>query len=266
MTRIRNGDAELYYEVLGNGPPVVLLHPFPANHELWLPVAQELTTRYRVVLPDLRAHGDSDAGEGPATMEKHAGDLARVCDDCGITKAVFGGESIGGYTLLQFWRRYRERVQALILCNTRAQADTEEGRVNRIKAAAEVLETGAEPFIEGMIPKLMGQTTRANRPDLVDAARRMMKKMSLDDISKVQRGMAERPDSVATLPSINVPTLIIAGEEDEATPTVDAELMHQKISRSRLRVIPRAGHYAVFEQSQAVAALIGQFLDSLPRW
>src|SRR5581483_1733820 len=169
MARIRSGDAELYCEVLGNGPPIVLLHPFPANHELWLPVAQELATRYRVVLPDLRAHGASDAGEGPATMEKHAADLLRVCDDCGIKRAVFGGESIGGYTLLEFWRRHRERVQALILCNTRAQADTGEARANRLKAAADVLETGTEAFIESIVPKLMGETTRVNRPDLVDA-------------------------------------------------------------------------------------------------
>ena len=99
MNRIRSGDAEIAYAVLGNGPPVVLLHPFPANHELWVPAAQALTSRYRFILPDLRGHGDSDIGEGPATMEKHAADLGRVLDEADVGRAVFCGVSIGGYIL-----------------------------------------------------------------------------------------------------------------------------------------------------------------------
>src|SRR6266700_3718416 len=97
--RIKSGDAEIVYWTLGDGPPVVLLHPFPVNHEFWLPVAETLATRYRLVMPDLRGHGESGVGDGPATMEKHAADIARVLDDAGIRKAVFAGESIGGYIL-----------------------------------------------------------------------------------------------------------------------------------------------------------------------
>src|ERR671925_2020149 len=97
MEQIKSGDAEIVYEVLGRGAPVVLLHPFPAHHEFWRPVAEHLATRHRVILPDLRAHGDSEAGEGPATMEKHAADVVRVCDAAGAGRAVFAGVSIGGY-------------------------------------------------------------------------------------------------------------------------------------------------------------------------
>ncbi|HKC70437.1 MAG TPA: alpha/beta fold hydrolase, partial [Terriglobales bacterium] len=122
MERIKSGDAEIAYQVLGKGAPVVLLHPFPANHEFWKPAAERLATRYRVLLPDLRGHGDSEVGEGPATMEKHAADLARVCDETGIGRAVFVGVSIGGYILFEFWRRYRQRVRALVLSDTRPQA------------------------------------------------------------------------------------------------------------------------------------------------
>lgn len=265
MPRIRSSDAELFYEVIGNGPPVVLLHPFPASHGLWLPVAQELAAKYRVILPDLRGHGESEPGDGPATMQKHADDVLRICDDCAISRAVFGGESIGGYILFEFWRRYRDRVQALILCNTRPQAETAEGRANRLKNAERVLETGPEPFLDEMASKLVGETTRNNRPDVVAEARNLMRKMSADSINKVQRGMAERPDSIPTLKTMNVPTLIIAGEEDNLTPVSDAELMRQNIGGSQLRVVPRAGHYAVFEQSAAVAALMRQFLDAVPR-
>jgi pimeloyl-ACP methyl ester carboxylesterase len=165
MQRIKSGDAEIVYWVLGDGPPVVLLHPFPANHDLWLPVAQTLATDYRVVLPDLRGHGDSGIGEGPATMDKHAADLARVMDDAQVGRAPMIGVSIGGYALFEAWRKYRGRIAALALCNTKAPADNAEARTGRLQAANDVLERGTEPFFESMIPKLLGKTTLQARPD-----------------------------------------------------------------------------------------------------
>ena len=263
MPRIQSGDAEIAYEVLGDGPPVVLLHPFPADHALWLPAAQILRSRYRVILPDLRGHGDSGVGEGPATMRKHATDIARVLDHAEAGRAPLAGVSIGGYALFEFWRRYRGRVAALILCDTKAQADTAEGRAARLKAAADVLEQGTEPFIDSMIPKLFGRTTLDTRPDLLMAPKEMMMKMSSEDISLVQKGMAERPDSVEILNTINVPTMLVAGGEDTLTPVRDAELMRQNIPGSQLKVVPRAGHYAVWEQAEEVGKLVRQFLDSL---
>jgi 3-oxoadipate enol-lactonase len=263
MNRIRSGDAEIAYAVLGDGPPLVLLHPFPAHHELWLPAAQSLTTRYRVILPDLRGHGESDTGEGAATMDKHAADLARVLDDAEAGRAVFCGVSIGGYILFEFWRRYRARIKGLILCDTRAQAETAESRATRLKSATEVLESGTEKFVDGMVQKVIGRTTLATRPDLVDGARRMMLKMSAEDVSQVQRGMAERPDSTPTLKTIDVPTLILVGEEDTLTTAADGESMRQHIPGSQLKVMPKAGHYAVWEQPAEAGKLLRQFVDSL---
>jgi 3-oxoadipate enol-lactonase len=263
MERLRSDDAEIFYEIQGNGPPVVLLHPFPCDHEFWNPVAGALDSRYRLIIPDLRGHGDSEIGEGPALMQKHAGDVARVLDAAGVGKAAFIGCSIGGYILFEFWRRFRERVTSLALCDTRPQADTAEARANRLKAAAAVLEQGTEPFIENIIPKLMGRTTVATRPDLVAGARAMMGKMSAEDISLVLRGMGERPDSVADLKSINVPTLIVIGEEDLLSTVADGELMRQNIAGSQLKVIPKAGHYAPWEQPEAVGIVLRQFLDDV---
>ncbi len=263
MERLRSYDAEIFYEIRGSGPPVVLLHPFPCDHEFWNPVAGALDSRYRLILPDLRGHGDSEIGEGPAVMQKHAGDVARVLDATGVGKAAFVGCSIGGYILFEFWRHFRARVSSLALCDTRPQADTAEGRANRLKAAAAVLEQGTEPFIESMIPKLMGRTTVGTRPDLIDGARAMMRKMSAEDISLVLRGMAERPDSVGDLKSINVPTLIVIGEEDVLSTVADGELMRQNIAGSRLKVVPKAGHYAPWEQPEAVGTVLRQFLDDV---
>jgi pimeloyl-ACP methyl ester carboxylesterase len=263
---LASGDAQIFYQVRGEGPPVVLLHPFPANHDFWAPAADLLQARYRLVVPDLRGHGESSPGEGPATMEKHATDLVRLCDATGIAKAVFAGVSIGGYILFEFWRRHRDRVSALILANTRAAADTEEGRANRLKSAEEVEKHGPVPFIDSMVPKLIGQSTRTTRPDLVERVRKMMLSMTVAGIAAVQRGMAARPDSVPTLKTINVPTLVLAGEEDTLTPVADAQLMQSHIADSRLEVLPRAGHYAAFEQHEPAARLIRNFLDSIKSW
>jgi pimeloyl-ACP methyl ester carboxylesterase len=246
--QVRSGDTEIYYEVRGDGPDLVLLHPFPAHHGIWTPVADMLAGRYRVITPDLRGLGESAPGDSAATMEKHANDLLRVCLDAGVQKAVFGGNSIGGYILFEFWRRFRERVSGLILVDTKAAADTDEARKVRLAAADDVLKRGTEPFIEAQLPKFFGESTRRNRPDRVQEAKRMMLQASAAGIAAVQQGMAERPDSTPTLATIDVPTLVIVGEEDKLTPIAEMEKIHQGIRGSIMRRIAMAGHYAPFEQ------------------
>jgi pimeloyl-ACP methyl ester carboxylesterase len=261
MIRIKSGDAEIAYQVIGSGSPIVLLHPFPVHHEFWLPAAQALTNRYQLILPDLRGHGESGAGEGPATMGKHAVDLARTLDHAELGRVPFAGVSIGGYVLFEFWRRYRGRVAALSLINTKAPADSPGAKAARLQASADVLERGTEPFFEGMVPKLIGKTTHTSRPDLVDGALRMMRKMSAANVAQVQRGMADRPDSVADLKTINVPTLLMTGDEDIFTGPPEAELMRQNIAGSELKIIRHAGHYSPWEQSEEVGKLLRQFFD-----
>ncbi len=195
-------------------------------------------------------------------MEKHANDIARVLDDAQVGRAVFAGVSIGGYILFEFWRRYRGRMAALALCCTRPQADAAEARNARLKTAGEVLERGTEWFADLMLPKLLGKTARDSRPDLVDGARHMALKMSPTHISQVQQGMAARPDSVPTLKTINVPALLMIGEEDGVATPADGELMRQHIISSRLMVVPKAGHFAAWEQPEAVGKLLRQFVDS----
>lgn len=265
MQHLRSDDAEIAYEIRGSGAPVVLLHPFPSNHEFWYPAASAFDSTYRLILPDLRGHGASEIGEGPALMQKHASDIARVLDDAGVGKAVFVGCSIGGYILFEFWRRFRSRVTALALCDTRPQADNAEARSNRLKAAAAVLEQGTEQFLDSMIPKFMGRTSIGTRPDLVAGARAMMRQMSAEDISLVQQGMAARPDSVADLKTIDVPAMIVIGEEDVFSTVADGELMRENIAGSQLKVIPKAGHYAPWEQPEAVGAILRRFLDDVSR-
>jgi pimeloyl-ACP methyl ester carboxylesterase len=264
MPTITSGDAQLMYEVAGSGPDLVLLHPFPLNRRFWDGLLPELTSRYRVILPDLRAHGDSDAGDGPVTMGKLADDLAKLCREESIARARFVGVSIGGYALFEFWRRCPGHVLALVLANTRAGAENAEGRANRLQIADRVLREGTATFVDELVPKLMSPATRANRPDIVEAARGMAQRMSAGDVAAVQRGMADRPDSIPILSGINVPTLVIAGEDD-SVPLAQADLMRRSIPGAHMQCIDHAGHYAAMEKPSEFAALLRGFLDGLPR-
>ena len=166
--------------------------------------------------------------------------------------------------MFEFWRRYRARVAALVLTNTRAGAETPEGRAARLQVADKVEREGAAAFIDDLLQKLFSKITLANRPDIVDAARSMAKQMSPAEIAQVQRGMADRADSIPTLATMNVPTLVIAGEDD-GVPLSELELMHQRIAGSQFRVIPKAGHYAAMEHPTEFARLLRTFFDALPR-
>lgn len=257
---VQRAGAKIVYEVRGSGPPLVLLHPFPTNRHFWDPLAPALELRYRLIVPDLRGHGESGAGEG-ASMANHADDLLQICRDSGIDRAAFVGVSIGGYVLFEFWRRYSERVALLVLSNTKAQADSDEARANRRKAADDVEKNGTSSFLDTNIQKLLGETTRRNRPDVVSRARAMMDAMSREGLAVVQRGMAARPDSLATLPTIKVPTLIVRGQEDTFIPAQDAELMHNKIAGSQLYAMAQSGHYAPLEKPQEFLQILRPFLD-----
>jgi 3-oxoadipate enol-lactonase len=150
-----------------------------------------------------------------------------------------------------------------VLANTKAQADTAEGRAARLEAAARVMEHGTDPFFQSMLPRLLGETTRNTRPDLVQGALTMMRKMSPQDVAMVQRGMAERRDSVEVLSTIQVPTLILTGEEDVLTGVGDAQLTQKHIPGSRMKVVAKAGHYSPWEQPEEVGRILRQFADTV---
>jgi len=260
LQSIQRAGAKIFYEVRGSGSPVFLLHPFPTNHHFWDSISPSLELKYRLIIPDLRGHGESGPGEG-ATMANFSEDLFKICHENGIKQAAFVGVSIGGYLLFEFWRRYRELVAMLVLSNTRALADAEQARATRMKAADDVEKNGTAAFLDGMVPKLLGETTRRNRPDIVNSARAMMDAMSREGLAAVQRGMAARPDSLATLPTITVPTLVIRGQEDVLIPAQDAELMHNKILGSQMFSIAQAGHYTPMEKPQEFLKVLRPFMD-----
>lgn len=258
---LRTNDAKLFYTTEGKGPDVVLLHPFPSSHEFWAPIKDKLAAKYRLIMPDLRGLGESQVGEGDATMQKHAEDLAKLCDELKVGKAVFIGCSIGGYILFEFWRKFRERMTGLVLANTKASADNAEAKAARLQTAEQVLQQGPEQYIDSMLPKLVGEVTWRNRPDVVEKAKRTMMRSTAQGIAAVQRGMAERPDSTATLSKISIPTLILGGAADVFMSRQELEKMRAGIRNSTLQIVQKAGHFAAFEQPEEVAMALKRFLE-----
>jgi pimeloyl-ACP methyl ester carboxylesterase len=258
---LRSDDVDLFYEVRGEGPDVMLLHPYPSDHRYWLPMVQHLESRFRLVLPDLRWLGRSGVGEGATTMEKLATDLLCLCEELKIGRAVFVGCSVGGYVLFEFWRRWRERVKALVLMDTKASLDSDEARAGRLRNAEEILLQGPAWAIEQMMPRLLSPVTMSSRLDVVERARQTMEHARAAGMAAMQRGMAQRADSTLTLAEIGVPTLVLGGEDDAPAPVSELERMARGIRGSELKIVRRAGHFAAFEQPEEVGRLVREFLE-----
>ena len=250
MTLTRIDDIQMAYTDTGMGRPVVLIHGYPFNRSLWNEQVADLSHSYRVIVPDLRGFGESDASEGPATMDRMAQDVALLLDHLGISRAVIGGLSMGGYVALAFYKQFPSRVRALILADTRAQADTEEGKQTRAQQAEKALAEGMAGIADAMLPKLLTPDTVSKRPEIVKRVRDMMLKTKPEGTAAALLGMAQRDDQTQLLPQISSPALIVVGAEDAITPVADSEKMHNAIAGSRLVVLENAGHVSNLERTE----------------
>lgn len=260
----RIGNVELAWEEAGQGIPLVLLHAFPVNRALWARQREELASRYRVITPDFRGHGESSVPDEDSSMERLAEDVRGLLDELGLRRVVLGGLSMGGYVSFAFYRRYPERVVALILADTRADADSEEGRRGRAELAAVAEKEGSAAVAERLLPKLLGASTHARQPQVVEAARKMIQSTSPAGIVRALAGMAARPDSSALLPLIQCPTLIVVGEEDTLTPPSESEAMAAAIPGARLEKLVGAGHLSNLEQPIPFNSALHDFLSRVP--
>jgi 3-oxoadipate enol-lactonase len=262
-----SGGVKLFYTVLGEGPAVVLLHPMPCDHRFWLGAAEALAARYRVIIPDLRGHGQSEAGEGPITMQKLGADVVRLLDELQIQRALFAGCSIGGYTQYELWREAPARVQALAFCCARPQADSDEGRLQRQESIAKVRERGMDEFIESLLTRLIGPTARERHPERVAEVREMMQMVTPAAAIALMQGLSIRPDSVETARAIRIPTFVLAGREDPVSTPADMKLLAETIRNggygAEYKELRDAGHFAPWEQPQLVGRLLRQFFDSV---
>ncbi|HEU4710771.1 MAG TPA: alpha/beta fold hydrolase [Pyrinomonadaceae bacterium] len=263
MTTTRIDDIQLAYTDTGSGTPVVLIHGYPFNRSLWNEQVEALSGQYRVVAPDLRGFGESDSSPGPVTMNRMAQDVAQLMDQLDIPQAVIGGLSMGGYVALAFCKQFPDRVRALLLADTRAQADTEEAKKTRAEQAEKAMSEGMAGIADAMLPKLLTPDTVSKRPEVVKRIRDMMLKTKPEGAAGALLGMAQRDDQTEFISSIKVPTLIVAGREDAITPPADSEAMHSKIAGSRLIVIENAGHVSNLEQTEQFNDALLAFLSSI---
>jgi pimeloyl-ACP methyl ester carboxylesterase len=251
----------LAYEETGAGAPVVLLHGYPLNRAMWQPQVAALRDAYRVVTPDLRGLGETEATPEPATMEDMARDVAALLDALEIERAIIGGLSMGGYVTLAFARLFPERVRALVLADTKATNDPPEILEMREQQAQLILEKGMAAMVEAFLPRLVAAETFARQPGIVKHLRGMMLSTKPAGAAAAQRGMAARRNQTDLLPTLHVPVLIIAGSEDILTPPSDSAAMRDALPAARLVVLEGAGHMANLESPAGFNQALREFLD-----
>ena len=263
MVKAKIAGGEIAYDVAGEGEPVLFLHAFPLGLFMWDAQVEALRDRYRVVRFDARGFGASPPDDSLLTMERIADDAAALLDHLGLGRAVVAGCSMGGYAAFALVRRHPDRLRALVLQDTRAGADTAEARQNRALLAEKTRKEGAAVALDAFLPKLLGETTRRERPAVVARVREAILATSPRGIANALQGLGARADSTATLREIRVPTLVVCGTEDAITPLAESEAMHQTIAGSRLEVIAKAGHLANLENPAAYNAALLEFLAGL---
>jgi 3-oxoadipate enol-lactonase len=254
--------ATLFFTDQGSGPSLVMAHGFPLDSRMWNAQAAELSDHYRVVCPDLRGFGQSQS-QSPFTIASLADDLHKLLTAIGAVPAVLAGLSMGGYVALAYARKYASDLRGLILVDTKADADTAEGKANRDKMVALVRESGSKAIAEAMLPRLVAPEVPRTRPQLAKELRAMMESCPPKTIEHALLAMRDRPDQTAWLGSINIPTLIIVGDADAITPPVVAQSMHDKIPPSQLAIIRGSGHMTPMEQPVQVNQAIRQFMETL---
>ncbi len=261
MITLRSG-VSIGYDDVGSGTPVVFLHGFPHNRTLWAPQLGGLMARARCIAPDLRGFGESEV-RGPYSMDQYADDVIAMLDALQVERAVITGLSMGGYIAFAIWRRHRERVRALVLADTRSGADSDEAKEKRRAMIALARAKGSTAIADAQAGGMVGNTTRDRHPDIADAIHQMLSVAPVEGVIGALEAMIGRPDSTPLLDTIDVPTLIIVGEEDVLTPPTESRAMHARIAGSRLEILDHAGHVSNFERPAAFNHVVSEFLGVL---
>ena len=252
--------ADIHYLEKGTGTPLMLVHGFPLDGRMWSTQLNTLALRARVVVPDLRGFGRSPE-TGPFTLETLADDVHALAEYLKLGRCVFAGLSMGGYVALAYVKKHLANLRGLILVDTKAEADTEQAKEGREKMIAQARQQGVKPIADAMLAKLIPQEAAASRPQLARELRDMMDSQRPATLAHALAAMRDRPDRTDVLSSINVPTLIIVGEQDSITPPDVMRPIHLKVKDSEMLVIPSAGHMTPMEQPMQVNRAIERFLE-----
>ena len=247
-------------DVRGSGPAILFLHGYPLNRTIWRDQVAALDG-WRRIAPDFRGMGASGAPDGGYSMAAYADDLEAILDALEIEQTVLCGLSMGGYVAFEFIRRWRARVSGLVLMDTRAEADTAEGKRGRVAAAALCRMSGVGAIADQMLPAMLAASTLRDAPELRERLRTMMAGTPAAGVIGALGAMKDRSDNTALLPTLaGLPTLVVVGEGDRITPPDLARRMAGAIPGARLEIVPRAGHLPPVEQPAATTEILRKFL------
>ena len=252
----RIGGRQFAYELFGGGKPLVLIHAFPFDGQMWTATAQALSSRCRVIVPDMRGFGESGLGGSDPSIADMADDVAAMLDGLGIERAAVGGLSMGGYVALAFAARHRARLERLILADTRAAADSEVARAGRADALALVANEGVPALVERQLVALLSPAAS----ELVREQVRVLGRQSPEGVSAGIRALRDRPDRRAELSAIACPTLVIVGTEDKISPPAEMAGMASAIPGARLVEIAGAGHLSNLERPNDFVDAVANFI------
>ena len=248
----------LAWDDQGQGMPLVLLHGFPFTRWMWRPQVAALARGHRVITPDFRGFGES--GGLSESVDLLADDVQALVEHLGLSRFVLGGFSMGGYVAFKYLARHADRLSGLMLLDTRPEPDTDEGRQRRYTGIERIRAEGPAGWLEDFLKLVVSPRTLEARPETVAEVRRLMEGARPDALAAGLRAMAERPDSTALLNTVTVPTLVLVGEDDKATPVESSRKMATAIPGADLVIIPGAGHMTSAEQPDAFNAALAMFL------
>jgi 3-oxoadipate enol-lactonase len=262
MAESRASGGLMSYRELGDGPedPLVLLHAFPLNGRMFEVQMQAFSERRRVISPDYPGFGRSPRTPAQPDVRYYAEAVRTLLDRLELEHVVLGGVSMGGYVAFGCLSLFPQRISGLVLANTRPEPDSEEMRENRKEMARRVAEEGVEVLIELQLERLLAPDTLENGEEVVQKVRAMILESSPNGVVAALGAMRDRPDSTPLLGEIEVPTLVIGGEEDGISSPEVMGAMAEKIPNSRHVTLPRAGHLSNLENSEGFDAALREFL------
>ena len=250
-----------------DAPALVLLHAFPLHGAMWSATVKEFAKDWRLLAPDFRGFGRSDVGHGQYAIDFYADDLFAILDAPGLRApqqpVVACGLSMGGYVLLRAVEREPDRFRALVLADTRANADDDAGKLKRLGAIRTLRQKGAAAYADAFADGALGATTKSTRPNVVEEVKDMVRSNQVAGMIGAQLAMAARTDTTAALPKISVPTLVVVGAEDALTPPDASKQMAALIPGARLEVLPGVGHLPPLEAPDAFHPALAPFLNGL---
>ena len=244
-----------------SGRPVVFIHGFPFSLDMWKPQLDVVGKRFRAIAYDLRGHGGSYVGDGQYTIEGHVDDLIALLDILKIQKTVVVGLSMGGYITLRALERNPERYTAAVLCDTRSEADGNEGKLKRFASIVSIKKNGSAAFADGFVKNVFAAETFQESPQVVDQIHTIIRRTPELSIAGTQLALASRTDTTASLSNIKIPVLILVGVLDVTTPPLASQTMCDRIHGSELHLIPNAAHLSNIENPEFFNEMLLGFLD-----